>query len=63
MTYGLLYVPALNIFRLRCETTMDQWQHTEEELRAKFGDDAKLLEWIQFAKDNPNKDCIWDMLP
>ena len=63
MTYALHFCQALNIFRLDCYTDNSSVTKTEAQLRKEFTGDETLLAWLEFAKQNPNKDCVFAMLP
>jgi len=63
MTYALHYCKALNVFRLDWYFDNSSISKTEPQLRAEFAGDETLLAWLEFAKQNPDKDCVFDMLP
>lgn len=62
MKYTLLWCPELAIFRL---TGPDGFAlpKTEEELINGFKGDPALMEWLEFAKKNPNTSVEYQMLP
>ena len=62
MQYVLLYCSALNIFRLD-----DPWGGskplTEQQLDDSINGNEVLLQWKAFAKEHPNVECAYNMLP
>ena len=62
MTFILVWCENLAIFALE-GPDMIRKPLTEAELRTKFNGNAVLNQWADFAKANPNKECLYDMLP
>ena len=63
MTYSLLWSEPLSIFALACYTTASHKTMAKGELRESFKGDPVLNQWADFAKANPGKQCVYDMLP
>jgi hypothetical protein len=61
MTYSLTFCAPLSIFRLDCLTTASCCPKTEIELRAEFTGNPILNRWVDFAKENAGKDCVYDV--
>lgn len=66
MIYLLVYCSRLNIFALEYPDFHGcpiRKTFTEAELRKQFVDNATLTRYLEFALSNPDKECVYDMLP
>lgn len=62
MIFILKFCPELNIFELDGPMGTKE-ALTEPELDRRLGDNETLMQWKEFARQNPNVGCQYDMLP
>jgi hypothetical protein len=63
MKYILVWCHQLGIFALEQPFSPSREQLTEAEMRSKCGDNVLLHAWVDFAKQHPNVEVVYDMLP
>jgi hypothetical protein len=62
MKYVLVWCVQLGVFALHAPD-LSARTFTESDLRKEFGDNAVLIQWLEFAKAHPSVGCEYDMLP
>ena len=63
MAYLLVWCPNLGVFAFEAPFSGLRILLTESEMRTKVSGNATLNEWVDYANNNPNVECIYDMLP
>jgi len=62
MRYTLTWMPILQLFSLHYPNA-DHRTFTEDAMRAQCNGNATLLAWVAFAREHPNVDVDYEMLP
>ena len=62
MRYILVWCEPLQIFALE-GPDLSHKVFTAQELRDEFAGNPILTQWADFARANPGKECVYDMLP
>lgn len=63
MTYTLIWIPEMGVFGLDLPGSAHRELLTEEELRQRLKGNEQLNAWADYAKANPGREVLYDMLP